>query len=57
MQFDPRSHFGIVIPNDYVNDTVVNFTLRGISAVVPFRTPIDEDMNTLPVYGITSPLF
>ena len=57
MQFDPRSQFGIIIQNEYANDTVVKLTLRGIVMGVPIRTPINEDMETLTKYKITSPLF
>ena len=57
MQFDPRSQFGIVLPNEDVSDTVVNFTLRGIVMGVPIRIPSNEELDTLPVYEIKSSLF
>ena len=50
MQSNPRSKFGIVLHNEDDNNTVVKFALRGI-------TPSDEELETLPVYKIRSPLF
>ena len=35
IQVETRSHFGIVLPNEYVNNTVVKFILRFIAAGVP----------------------
>ena len=57
MQFDPRYQFGIVLPNEDVNNTVVKFTLRGIVMGVPIRIPSNEELDTLPVYEIKSSLF
>ena len=47
VQFDPISQFGIVPLNEDVNYTVVKFMLRDISAVVPIRTPSDQELYTL----------
>ena len=57
MQFDPRSQIDIIIPNKDANDTMVKFMLRGISVGIPIITPIYEEMDTIPVYEITRPLF
>ena len=35
IQFNPRSQFGIVLPNKDDNDTVVKFTLRSIVTGIP----------------------
>ena len=40
-----------------MKDGVIKFTLRGIDAGIPNRTPSDEDMDNIPVYDIISPLF
>ena len=57
MQFDSWYQINIVLPKNYVNDTIVKFTLQGIAIGVKIRAPSDEDMDTLPVYEITSLLF
>ena len=57
IQFNPISKFGIVLPNEDANNTVVKFTLICIATVIPIITPRDEDMETLLVYEITIPLF
>ena len=50
MQFNPKSHFVIVLPNEDANDTTVKLMLRGIAAGVPIRNPSKEDMDTLLMY-------
>ena len=57
MQFNPRYQFDILLPNEDVNYTLVIFTLRVVVVSIPSRTPINEDLDTLPVYEITSPIF
>ena len=57
MHFRSVSEFGIDISNEYANNNVVIFTIRAISVGVPIRTPSNEDLDTLPIYEITSPLF
>ena len=57
MKFDPRYQFGIVITNEDANDTLVKFNIRCIDAGVPVRNPTDEELETLPIYEITSSLF
>ena len=57
MQFKPRSQFVIVLPNEYTNNTVVKFTIRGVCMGVPVRTTINKYLDTLSVYKIKIPLF
>ena len=57
MIFYPISQLVVVLPNKYNNYTIVKFALRGISARINIRNSSDEDLDTLPVYDITSPLF
>ena len=57
MQFDTRSHFGIVLPNEDDNDTLLNLTLIVIDVGVPIRTPSNEGIENISMYKITSPLF
>ena len=57
MKFDPISQFGIVLPNEDANDTIIKLTLWGITSGVKIRTPSYEEMDTLPVYDINSSLF
>ena len=57
MQFDSISQFRIFFLNEDVNETIIKFTLRGISAGFIIRTPGDEDLDTLPMYKITCSLF
>ena len=57
MDFDPESHFGIVLPDQDVNNSIIKCMLRGVAARVNIRTPSDEEMENLPMYEITSPLF
>ena len=57
MKLDPRSQFVFVLPNEYANNTVVNFTIIGIAMGAPIRTPRNEELDTFPVYEITSPYF
>ena len=57
IHFDPRYQFGIVITNEDANDTLVKFNIRCIDAGVPVRNPTDEELETLPIYEITSSLF
>ena len=57
MQFNPRYQFVIVIPNEDANNTVENFTLRGVAVDVLIKTPIYKELDTLSMYEITSSLF
>ena len=57
MKFDSRSQFGIFLPNEYSNNTIIKFKLRGSVEVVTISTTSDKDLYTLPVYDITTPLF
>ena len=52
MIFYPRSQIGIVLPNENENYTVLKFMLKGIATGTPFRTPSDEELETLPVNEI-----
>ena len=51
-QFNSISQFGIVLPNENENYTVLKFMLKGIATGTPFRTPSDEELETLPVNEI-----
>ena len=57
MYLYPRSQFGTVPPNEDANNTVVKLTIIGVATGAPIRTPSDEEMDTLPIYEIPSPLF
>ena len=57
MQFDPRYQFDTFLPNEYANNTIVNFTLRGIAVGSPIISSSYEELKTLPIYERISPLF
>ena len=54
MEFDPIFQFGVVFLNENANNTIINFTLRGVAMGVKIRVPSDEELDTLPVYDINS---
>ena len=56
-QFYPIPQIVIFLPNEDSNDTIINFTLQGIVAIVKIRTPSDEDPDILTVNYITISLF
>ena len=57
IQFDPIYQFNIVLLNEDNNYTIINLTLRGITAGFNIKTPSDEELENLPVYDIASDLF
>ena len=57
MKFKPRSQFGIVISNVDAKDILVNFSRIVVAAGVSIRTSRNEELDTIPMYEITSPLF
>ena len=56
MSQDDRSEYGIVIDSDEHGRVVLPFNLKDSSTGFAIRTPDDEDLNTRPLFEITSQL-
>ena len=53
---DPTSEFGIVLHSEEDGREIVPFSMRGTSIGFKVRRPLDEDLESLPIFDVTSSL-